>query len=124
MFGKSARIPGSLTGDDELPTHAKARGETSEGLRFGEMLARRETARRAFHSADNDMSLRRAALRRERPHRGSYEAGEWVMVWRVVSNQGSWYEKSSNRMVPMQCFATIWDPFSKQHPSMSDLSAP
>ena len=55
------------------------------------MLARRETARRAFHSADNDMSLRRAALRRERPHRGSYEAGEWVMVWKVVSNQGSWY---------------------------------
>ena len=55
------------------------------------MLACRETARRAFHSADNDMSLRRAALRRERPHRGSYEAGEWVMVWKVVSNQGSWY---------------------------------
>ena len=91
VFGKSARIPGSLTGDDELPTHAKACEETSGGLRFREMLARRETARRAFHSADNDMSLRRAALRRERPHRGSYEAGEWVMVWKVVSNQGSWY---------------------------------
>ena len=91
VFGKSARIPGSLTGDDELPTHAKACEETSEGLRFREMLARRETARRAFHSADNDMSLRRAALCRERPHRGSYEAGEWVMVWKVVSNQGSWY---------------------------------
>ncbi|CAL1139313.1 unnamed protein product [Cladocopium goreaui] len=88
---KEGSIKSSLTGDDELPTHAKACEETSEGLRFREMLARRETARRAFHSADNDMSLRRAALRRERPHRGSYEAGEWVMVWKVVSNQGSWY---------------------------------
>ena len=62
VFGKSTRIPGSLTGDDELPTHAKACEETSEGLRFREMLARRETARRAFHSADNDMSLPQGRL--------------------------------------------------------------
>ena len=90
VFGKSTRIPGSLSGDDELPSHAKACEESTEGLRFREQLARRETARRAFHSADNSMAIRRAALRRERPYRGAYEIGEWVMVWRIVSNQGSW----------------------------------
>ena len=89
VFGKSTSVPGSLSGDDELPSHAKASEETPEGLRLREQ-ARRETARRAIHSADNSMALRRAALRRERPHRGAYEIGEWVMVWRVVSNQGSW----------------------------------
>ena len=42
------------------------------GLLCMRKFRRRETARRAFHSADNDMSLRRAALRRDRPHRGAY----------------------------------------------------
>ena len=54
------------------------------------LLAKRETARKAFHAADNDMSLRRAALRRDRPSRGAYEPGEWVMIWKVHLNQGSW----------------------------------
>ena len=36
------------------------------------------------------MSLRRAALRRDRPSRGAYEPGEWVMIWKVHLNQGSW----------------------------------
>ena len=36
------------------------------------------------------MSLRRAALRRDRPHRGAYEPGEWVMIWKVHLKQGSW----------------------------------
>ena len=50
----------------------------------------RETARRAFHAADNDMAIRRAALRRDRPHRGAYEPGEWVMVWKFHLGKGSW----------------------------------
>ena len=54
------------------------------------MLAKRETARKAFHAADNDMALRRAALRRDRPHRGAYSPGEWVMVWKNTINKGSW----------------------------------
>ena len=44
VFGKSTRVPGSLSGEDELPSHAKACEETPEGLRFREQLARRETA--------------------------------------------------------------------------------
>ena len=90
VFGKGLRVPGSLVSDDTLPAHAIANAEGSQGVRFRELLAKRETARKAFHAADNDMSLRRAALRRDRPSRGAYEPGEWVMIWKVHLNQGSW----------------------------------
>ena len=90
VFGRGLRVPGSIVGDDTLPAHAIAANDDSQGIRFRKVLAMRETARRAFHAADNDMALRRAALRRDRPHRGSYEPGEWVMVWKVHLNKGSW----------------------------------
>eukprot|EP00435_Cladocopium_sp_Y103_P042518 s19_g11.t1 len=90
VFGKGLRLPASITSDDSLPAHAIAECEDQAGVRFRELLSMREAARRAFHAADNDMSLRRAALRRERPHRGSYEAGEWVMVWKLHNFKGSW----------------------------------
>jgi len=90
VFGRGLRMPGSLTSDDSLPSHAIAASENPQGIRFRELLAQRETARKAFYSADNDMSLRRAALRRDRPHRGAYEPGEWVMIWKVHLKQGSW----------------------------------
>eukprot|EP00435_Cladocopium_sp_Y103_P029607 s2915_g7.t1 len=77
------KVPASITSDDSLPAYAIADSENNAGLRFRELLAMRENARHAFHSADNDMALRRAALRRDRPHRGAYEEGEWVMVWKV-----------------------------------------
>lgn len=57
MFGKSARLPGSLWGDDLSPAHEIADTETGKGLHFREHLAMRESARKAFHSADNAMSL-------------------------------------------------------------------
>ena len=90
VFGRGLKIPASITSDDSLPAHAIAESETNAGLRFRELLAMRETARRAFHAADNDMALRRAALRRDRPHRGAYESGEWVMVWKINNHKGSW----------------------------------
>ena len=90
VFGKVLRLPGSLVSDDALPSHVIAATENQQGIKFKELLAKRETARRAFHAADNDMSLRRAALRRDRPSRGAYEPGEWVMIWKVHLNQGSW----------------------------------
>ena len=90
VFGRGLRNPGSITGDDCLPAHIRADEESAHGIRFREILAMRESARKAFHSADNNMALRRAALRRTRPHRGSYEAGEWVMVWKTGINQNMW----------------------------------
>ena len=90
VFGRGLRTPGSITGDDNLPAHIRADEESGHGIKFREILAMRESARRAFHAADNSMALRRAALRRTRPHRGSYEAGEWVMVWKTGINQNTW----------------------------------
>ena len=49
--------------------------EHAQGVKFRQQLAFRETARRAFHSADNDAVLRRAMLRRSHPHRGWYQPG-------------------------------------------------
>ena len=90
VFGKGLRVPGSIVGDDNLPAHAIATEESGRGIRFRELLSMRESARKAFHMADNSMSLRRAALRRDRPGRVAYQPGEWVMVWRSSTNQSSW----------------------------------
>jgi hypothetical protein len=90
VFGKGLRVPGSLSGDDDLTAHLTASEGSSHGLLFRHQLAQRETARKAFHAADNSMAIRRAALRRERPHRGQYVPGEWVMIWRQKDNHHGW----------------------------------
>ena len=91
VFGKSARLPGSLSGDDALPAHSLADDDTANGVRFREHLALRESARRAFHAADNSAALRRAVLRRSCPHRGKYQSGEWIMTWKSGVNQKGWH---------------------------------
>eukprot|EP00435_Cladocopium_sp_Y103_P075582 s29_g60.t1 len=106
VFGKGLRIPASITSDDSLPAHAIAESEDQAGLKFKELLAMREAARRAFHAADNDMALRRAALRRDRPHRGSYSEGEWVMVWKIHNFKGSW--KGPARVIKQDSDTTVF----------------
>lgn len=91
VFGKSARLPGSLCGDELLPAHEIAINEHGQGVLFREHLAMREAARKAFHSADNDMSLRRALLRRSCPDRGRYQRGEWVMIWKSTVQSKGWF---------------------------------
>eukprot|EP00435_Cladocopium_sp_Y103_P021628 s655_g5.t1 len=90
VFGKGLKVPGSLTSDDTLPAHSLASEENAWGVRFREQLAMRENARKAFHDADNNAALRRAALRRERPDRGMYSPGEWVMYWRSSETSKGW----------------------------------
>ena len=90
VFGKGIKVPGSVTSDDTLPAHILANEESGQGLRFRTQLAMRESARKAFHSADNSAALRRAALRRNRPDRGNYQPGEWIMFWRSNENQKGW----------------------------------
>ena len=90
VFGKGLKVPGSLSSDDGLPAHSLASEESGQGLQFRTQLAMRESARRAFHSADNNAALRRAALRRDRPDRESYQPGEWIMFWRSNENQKGW----------------------------------
>ena len=83
VLGKHTRIPGSISSDELLPAHLLADSE----IQFRRQLACREAARRAFHQADNDASLRRALLRRSRPGHSAYQPGKWVMVWRPAYGQ-------------------------------------
>ena len=90
VFGKSTRVPASICGDDQLPAHCLADEEYAQGIAFREHLLLRENARKAFHQADNDASLRRALLRRNRPARRQYQPGEWIMMWRNHMNKPQW----------------------------------
>ena len=91
VFGKSSRLPGSIsssTGDSSL---ASADRDDGQGIEFRKNLALRERARVAFHQADNDAALRRASLRRSRPSRDAYQAGEWIMMWQPNKQGGHWF---------------------------------
>ena len=49
VFGKSSKLPGSLTSNEELSSHASAHREDAQGVAFRQNLALRERARIAFH---------------------------------------------------------------------------
>ena len=87
-FGKCSKLPGSICGSEGCSSLASADREDATGIAFRRNLALREKARTAFHQADNDMALRRTCLRRSRPKRDAYEAGEWVMMWQPTPNGG------------------------------------
>ena len=74
VFGKHARIPGSVLNDESLPAHEMAMSEDTSmsSAEFKAMLSLRESARRAYHAADNNDVLRRALLRRACPARGQF----------------------------------------------------
>ena len=105
VLGKQTRLPGSVCSDHQLPAHALADAEHCHGLLFREQLARRETARKAYHVADNDASLRRAILRRSRPARQWYQPGEWVMIWKTGLNSG-W--RGPMKVVVHESSQTVW----------------
>ena len=105
VLGKQTRLPGSVCSDNQLPAHALADAEHCHGLLFRQQLARRETARRAYHMADNDASLRRAILRRSRPARQWYQPREWVMVWKSGLNAG-W--RGPMKVVIHESSQTVW----------------
>ena len=96
VFGKMSRLPASIVGDDDASAHALADSECAEGIAFRRSLLRREQARCAFIKADNDNSYRRALLRRSRPMCLGFEAGDWVLYWRVQRSgtsrgKGRWW---------------------------------
>ena len=88
VFGKSSRIPGSITSSENWSSLASAGREDAHGIAFRRSLALREKARSAYHQTNNDMALRRASLRRSRPHRNSYASREWVMMCQPNANGG------------------------------------
>ena len=108
VLGKHTRMPGSICSDELLPAHLLAESETSNGVSFRRQLALRESARRAFFSADNDQALRKAFLRRSHPLQRQYSPGEWVMVWREGKGgyPGNW--QGPMRVVVHESAHIVW----------------
>ena len=107
VLGKQTKLPGSIASGEHVTSHLSALNETPAGIRFRERLALRERARRAFHAADNDESLRRSVHRRSCPIRVQYSPGEWVMHWkRGLNGRGEWI--GPMRVIVQENQNTIW----------------
>ena len=108
VLGKSTALPGSILGDEACSAHALADHDGAEGLAFRDNLFRREVARRAFVSADNSESLRRAILRRSRPQRDIYACGDTVMFWKAGNGAepGRWH--GPGRVLSQDAHNVIW----------------
>ena len=81
MLGKSLRLPGSVTSDESLSSHAVVEGTDLEAELHRQRLELRCLARKAFWEADNSETIRRAMLRRSHPMRGPFHPGDWVLYW-------------------------------------------
>ena len=86
VLGKSLRVPGSVTSDEELTSHALLEGSDLEAELHRQRLDVRCRARQVFWEADNSQSIRRALLRRSNPVRGPYKPGDWVLYWMKKSS--------------------------------------
>ena len=109
VFGKHSRIPGSILSDESIPAHEHALPENQSlsSQEFRSLLSIREAARRAFHTADNNEALRRAALRRSCPSRGNFGKNEWVMIWRSNPlKQSRW--QGPHRVILQDANHTVW----------------
>ena len=82
-LGKSAVSPGSMVSDESCMAHSLVVHDGAEGLTLKDNLLRREIAHRSYIAADNSDSLRRAALRRSRPLRETFQCGDSVMLGKV-----------------------------------------
>eukprot|EP00435_Cladocopium_sp_Y103_P017306 s4178_g4.t1 len=108
VLGKSQPLPGSLC--DDVPTASQflADSDTPEGIQFRMQLLKRECARKAFVAADNCDKLRRAFLRRQRPHRGNHMSGSFVMFWRPGKGElpGQWHGPA--RVIIQESSHVVW----------------
>ncbi len=94
VLGKSRHIPACVSNDPEEPADwVDPTGTDPEMQWFRDNLSKRETARRAFITADHDQRLRRAYLRRSRPSREFHQPGDLVMYWRNGKGNlhGQWH---------------------------------
>ena len=114
VLGKARKLPGSLSEENGTASQYLADSETPEGLTFRENLAKRESARLAFVHADHSEKLRRAFLRRQRPHRGHFPSGAFVMFWRPGrgENPGQWHGPA--RVIVQEAEHVIWVSFASR----------
>ena len=94
VLGKSRHVPACVSNDEvEAADWLDPTGTDPEMQWFRDNLQKRETARRAFISADHDQRLRRAYLRRSRPTRNLLQPGDHIMFWREGKGNlpGQWH---------------------------------
>ena len=114
VLGKSRELPGSISDDSFSPSQYTADSNTPEGIAFREHLSMREVARKAFLSADNDEKLRRAFLRRHRPHRGHVNGGTFVMFWRPGRGENPGFWSGPARVIIQESEHVVWLSFSSR----------
>ena len=81
VFGRSRRLPASITGDENLTTHSMELESSSRSQAIQKNLETRMAARQAFLHADNSQALRRAMLRQSRGSELDWKCGHLCMVW-------------------------------------------
>ena len=111
VFGRQSRLPGSILNDEAIPSHLQALQEVEQEVdnqSFRKMLQLRETARRAYHAADNCDTLRRSVLRRSCPSRGVYKQNQWVMIWRSVTNPKGKQWIGPQKVILQDADHTVW----------------
>ncbi|CAE7225513.1 RE1 [Symbiodinium sp. CCMP2592] len=145
VLGKSLRVPGSLTSDEDLTSHALVEGSDLEAELHRQRLDVRCRARQVFWEADNSQTIRRALLRRSNPARGPYKPGDWVLYWmrkgspnrlaagrwhgpaRVISQEGQSITWISHGSIILRCAPENLRPASLrewQQLSTADFSDP
>ena len=114
VLGKSLNLPDILSEDPKQPANYLADSDSPEGLAFRKQLMQRESARRAFIDADNNDKLRRAFLRRQRPHRGFHSSGTYVLFWRPGRGEspGQWHGPA--RVIIQESESVLWLSFSSR----------
>ena len=108
VLGKMSHLPASVVEDPFQASHHLANSDSPEGVEFRQQLLRRESARLAFVQADHSEKLRRAFLRRQRPHRGHFQSGTFVMFWRPGKGEytGQWH--GPGRVIIQESEHVIW----------------
>ena len=114
VLGKSRPLPGSVSEDPSTAANHLADSDTPEGIAFRHQLQKREIARKAFLDADHSEKLRRAFLRRQRPHRGHFASGVFVMFWRpgVGEAKGQWTGPA--RIIIQESEHIVWISFASR----------
>jgi hypothetical protein len=88
VFGKSSRLPGSITSSVNDTFLASADRDDAQGVAFRKSLDFREKARRT------------------RPDRVAYQPGEWVMMWQPEKPTGYWF--APLKVVNQESHFSIW----------------
>eukprot|EP00435_Cladocopium_sp_Y103_P016115 s3079_g4.t1 len=102
VLGKMKPVPGcNSEGFLDSAGFAGLEDQSTEGSRFSELLAKRESARLAFVKADHSSAVRKALHARSRPDRVNFQVGDMAMYWKAGKGvlDGSWHGPAKILMI-------------------------